>query len=67
MPKYRATITLSFTRKGVVELEAEDEDDLEEQIAEEGYFEDKLSSGTADAFIEDIECLDEDPAGAEDT
>jgi hypothetical protein len=67
MPRYRATISLTLAYRGIVELDADDEEDLEERIAEEGYFEDKLRPQAAAAIIEDIECLDEAPGGGEDT
>jgi hypothetical protein len=56
-----------ITEEAVVELEAEDEQALHERIAAEDYHEDELQPASADFFIEDIECLDEDPDEDDDT
>jgi hypothetical protein len=53
---------MGITRKGVVQLEAEDEEALQDRIADEGYFEDVLECVDVTALIEDVECLDDDDA-----
>jgi hypothetical protein len=67
MSIFRVTVTVAIAYQGTVELEAVNEHILQGRIADAGYFEDRLQSRTADAFIEGIECLDEDPDEDEGT